>query len=146
SVEFPTDNLEPGKHRRTINVWDSYYNLSEKSVEFYVNKKELTIRNVLNYPNPLFDRPECQFETPLLRDDLSNVIDMNHRSGRMRHRIIENRNASGQLIRGIYWDGRDQWQQKLANGVYIYKIKIVEQSGNKTTHLDSDFQKLLLLN
>ena len=146
SVEFPIDNLEPGKHSLTIKVWDSYNNLSEKSVEFYVNKKELTIRNVLNYPNPFFDRTEFQFENPLIGDDLSIVIDIYTPSGRMAHRIIENRNSSGQLIRGIYWDGRDQWQQKLANGVYIYKIKIVEQSGNKTTHLDSDFQKLLLLN
>lgn len=146
SVEFPISDLEPGKHSLTIKVWDSYNNLSEKSVEFYVNKEELTIRNVLNYPNPFFDRTEFQFENPLIGDDLTIVIDIYTPSGRMAHRIIENRNSTGQLIRGIYWDGRDQWFQKLANGVYIYKIKIIEQSGNKTTHLDSDFQKLLLLN
>ena len=146
SVEFPLSDLEAGKHKLTIKVWDSYNNLTEKSVEFYVNKKELAISNVLNYPNPFFDRTEFQFENPLIGDDLTIVIDIFTPSGRMAHRIIENRNSTGQLVRGIYWDGRDQWQQKLANGVYIYKIKVIEQSGNKTTHLDSDFQKLLLLN
>lgn len=146
SVEFPLDNLEPGKHSLTIKVWDSYNNLSEKTVEFYVNKQELAVKNVLNYPNPFFDQTEFQFENPLIGDDLAIVIDIYTPSGRLAHRILENRNSSGQLIRGIYWDGRDQWKQKLANGVYIYKIKIVEQTGNKTTQLHSEFQKLLLLN
>ncbi|MBY5957891.1 type IX secretion system sortase PorU [Membranicola marinus] len=146
SVEFPLDNLEPGKHTLTIKVWDSYNNLSEKTVEFYVNKKELAIEHVLNYPNPFFDRTEFQFENPLIGADLKIVIDIFTPSGRLVHRIIENRNSTGQMVRGIYWDGTDQWAQKLANGVYIYKIKIVEQSGNKPTQLDSDFQKLLLLN
>src|SRR5690606_4851624 len=41
SVEFPLSDLEAGKHKLTIKVWDSYNNLTEKSVEFYVNKKEL---------------------------------------------------------------------------------------------------------
>src|SRR5690606_8257722 len=112
SLEFPISNLEPGKHSLTIKVWDSYNNLTEKTVEFYVNKKELAIRNVLNYPNPFFDRTEFQFENPLVGDDISIVIDIFTPSGRIVHRIIENRNSSGQLIRGIYWDGRDQWQQK----------------------------------
>ena len=146
SVEYPLDDLEPGKHTLTIKVWDSYNNLSEKTVEFYVNKKELAVKHVLNYPNPFFDRTEFQFENPLIGDDLTIVIDIFAPSGRMVHRILENRNSSGQMIRGIYWDGRDQWQQRLANGVYIYKVKIVEQSGNKTTQLNSGFQKLLLLN
>ncbi len=146
SVEYPLDNLEPGKHSLTIKVWDSYNNLSEKTVEFYVNKKDLAVKHVLNYPNPFFDRTEFQFENPLIGDDLTIVIDIYTPSGRMAHRILENRNSSGQMIRGIYWDGRDQWQQRLANGVYIYKVKIVEQTGNKTTQLSSEFQKLLLLN
>lgn len=146
SLEFPISNLEPGKHSLTIKVWDSYNNLTEKTVEFYVNKKELAIRNVLNYPNPFFDRTEFQFENPLVGDDISIVIDIFTPSGRIVHRIVENRNSSAQQVRGLYWNGRDQWQQKLANGVYIYKIKLIEQSGNKKNHVDSGFQKLLLLN
>lgn len=146
SVEFPLDNLKPGKHTLTIKVWDSHNNLSQKTVEFYVNEKDLAIENVLNYPNPFFDRTEFQFENPLIGEDLVIVIDIYTPSGRMAHRIIENRNTSGQMVRGIYWDGKDQWQQKLANGVYIYKVKIMKQAGDQTTRLFSDFQKLLLLN
>lgn len=145
-VEFPLDNLEKGKHTLTIKVWDSYNNFSEKTVEFYVNKKDLTIERVLNYPNPFFDRTEFQFENPMIGEDLSIVIDIYTPSGRMVHRILEQRNSSSSLVRGLYWDGRDQWNQKLANGVYIYKVKLIQESGRKKTEINSDFQKLLILN
>lgn len=146
SVEFPLDNLETGKHTLTIKVWDSYNNFSEKTVEFYVNKKDLTLERVLNYPNPFFDQTEFQFENPMIGEDISIVIDIFTPSGRMVHRILEQRNSSSSLVRGIQWNGRDQWHQKLANGVYIYKIKIIQESGTKKTEISSDFQKLLLLN
>ncbi|WP_236977797.1 type IX secretion system sortase PorU [Membranihabitans maritimus] len=146
SVEYPIGELEPGKHTLTIKVWDSHNNLSEKTVEFFVNKSELEIRNVYNYPNPFFDRTEFQFENPLIGSDLDIVIDIYSVSGTLVHRLMEQRNSAGQMIRNIFWNGKDDWGQKLANGVYLYKTKVIENGISNGTALTSDFQKMVILN
>src|SRR5690625_6483554 len=99
----------------------------------------------MNKHNLFFDKTEFKFENPMIGEDISIVIDIFTPSGRMVHRILEQRNSSSSLVRGIQWNGRDQWNQKLANGVYIYKIKVIQESGSKKTEINSDFQKLLLL-
>lgn len=146
SVEIPIEGLEPGQHYLTIKGWDSHNNVSEKTIEFYVDKQNIEIQHLYNYPNPFFNRTEFQFENPLIGSDIDIVIDIFSISGKLVHRIIDQRNSANQLIRNIFWDGKDQWQQKLANGVYLYKLKIIDKKTTKNTTLVSKFQKMLILN
>lgn len=145
-VEYPLENLAPGKHTLTIKGWDSHNNSSEKTIEFFVNKQGLEITHLYNYPNPFFNKTEFQFENPLIGSDLDIIIDIYTVSGKLAHRIIDQRNSASQLIRNIFWDGNNRYGNKLANGVYLYKLKILEKNGSKPTQITSNFQKLLILN
>jgi len=53
-----------------------------------------------------------------------------------------NTTGSSSLSRDIVWDGRDDFGDKLAKGVYVYKLKVRSLSTNKTTQ---KIQKLVIL-
>ena len=44
--------------------------------------------------------------------------------------------------RDIYWDGRDDFGDKVAKGVYIYKLNVRSESLNKSV---SKIEKLVIL-
>ena len=49
--------------------------------------------------------------------------------------------SSGYRANGIVWDGKDDFGDELARGVYVYKVKITTPEGLST----EKFQKLVLL-
>jgi flagellar hook assembly protein FlgD len=50
--------------------------------------------------------------------------------------------TQGYSTRGIFWDGRDDFGDKLANGVYIYRLVYENSDGKKA----EETQKLVILN
>ena len=62
-------------------------------------------------------------------------------TGKVVRRIHEQRVSSGTRINDIVWDGRDEWGDRLANGVYLYKINVRSANGLQATQL----QKLVIL-
>jgi hypothetical protein len=51
-------------------------------------------------------------------------------------------NTDGFLSRSITWDGLDNFGQKIAKGVYVYKITVKSTLTNQQTE---KFQKLVIL-
>ena len=49
--------------------------------------------------------------------------------------------SSGYRVNGIMWDGKDDFGDELARGVYVYKVEIKTPEGRNT----EEFQKLVLL-
>jgi len=124
-IEFPLNDLPEGVFELEVQAWDVHNNPSQKSITFEVAESdELKVTNIFNYPNPMSSRTEFIFE----HNQAGNALDISIRiytlSGRPVKRIQQNNFiASGNMVR-IPWEGRDQNNEPIANGTYIYVVDI----------------------
>lgn len=88
---------------------------------------KVELKNVFNYPNPMQSGTWFTFDalTPTHMEEL--IIKIYTISGRLIRSISVPCNLG---YNRIYWDGRDQDGDEIANGVYLYKIII---KSNNTT-------------
>ena len=141
-VRFKLSELEQGKHTLTLKVWDVNNNSAEKTIEFTVQaREELALDHVLNYPNPFTTRTEFYFEHNQVASALETQIEIFTVSGRLVKTINELVETQGFRSNGIVWDGRDEFGDQLAKGVYIYRLKVKTPEGNT----DEKIEKLVLL-
>lgn len=123
-VKFQLQKLTPGEHTLKIKAFDVYNNSSEKEIRFVVaDQEELVLNHVLNYPNPFTTRTEFMFEHNYSCNYMNVQIQIFTISGKLVKTIDEDVNNTGFRVNGIYWDGKDDYGDKLARGTYIYRLK-----------------------
>jgi len=144
TVSYQMPQLEPGFHKIYLKAWDILNNSSEEMSEFMVvDPGEGFLDRVYNYPNPFSTNTQFTFEHDLVNTDLDIAIGIYTISGKLVKTIIENRYSQGSRLSDIYWDGRDDYGNKLAKGIYLYKINLSAPQLNLSR--ESDFQKLSIL-
>lgn len=122
-IHYSIHALSEGVHYLKIKAWDVVNNSNEAIIEFVVAKqKQLTISNVLNYPNPFSTSTNFWFNHNQPNTNLNVLINIYTISGKLVHQISRNINTEGNIVNNIFWDGKDKYYQKLARGVYIYRI------------------------
>lgn len=149
-VRYPLFRLPEGRHQVKVRAWDVANNPSEGYTEFVVaNSGEIALKHVLNYPNPFINQTCFQFEHNMEGQEMDVLIHVYSVSGRLvkslEQRIIPN---GSRLSLGdcIPWDGRDDFGDPLAKGVYVYKVRVrASNTGNSQLEGESDFQKLVIL-
>jgi hypothetical protein len=135
--------LEPGPHQLKIKAWDVNNNSSEASVNFTVKQKEdPKIQRLYNYPNPFSKSTQFILEHNQSCSSLEVQIQIYTISGRLVRTLSEKAITAGFTIRGIYWDGKDDFGDSLANGVYVYRLTYQNEEGKKA----EETQKLVILN
>jgi len=145
TVTYEMGTLEPGPHKIYLKAWDILNNSTEEVMEFVVTKSEDgQMQNVYNYPNPFSTHTEFTFEHDLANSQVDIGIGIYTISGKLIKSIQDSRFASGSRISDIAWDGRDDYGNKLAKGIYLYKIKLSAPELNLSR--ESDFLKLVLIN
>lgn len=146
-VSYPLAELEPGTHTIEVKAWDIANNSSEALTEFLVvDDEEAALRHVLNYPNPFSNETCFQFEHPYQGQELEIRIEILTPSGRVVRTRQETIKASGNLSRDVKWDGRDEFGDPLANGIYIYRVSVSTQdSSGRILKSSSDLEKLVIL-
>jgi Peptidase family C25 len=141
-VRFQLPVLEPGLHTLRIKAWDVLNNSSEYILEFsVVNDEELIITRVLNYPNPFSTNTQFWFEHNKPGQDLFAQLHIFSLTGRVVKTIEKTINTPGNRSCDINWDGRDDFGDKLARGVYIYRLKIFIRGSKPRTVME----KLVIL-
>ncbi|MBN1415912.1 MAG: type IX secretion system sortase PorU [Bacteroidales bacterium] len=141
SVRYPLSDLSVGIHSIKLRAWDIYNNPSEAVIEFEViDKEELVLRNVFNYPNPAGSYTCFQFEHNKAGSDLNVTIDIFDLSGRKIRTLEENVAAGGYNSSPLEWDLKDRGGNPVGNGFYPYRIRVEDKSG----HVSVGFQKLLI--
>lgn len=127
-------NLDPGEHTLEIWAWDNANNYSRTEVSFVVvgSEASIVLDDVLNWPNPFDERTNFTFN---LSNDAEVTIKIFTASGRLIHEIGPIQAHSGFNYPGntsllLDWDGRDQYGDPVANGVYLYQLKAQGISGN----------------
>lgn len=141
-IRYALSELEPGEHTLTLKVWDTYNNSSEEEIRFIVEEAtELKLKHVYNYPNPFTTNTEFMFEHNRVCEDLEVMIQIYTVSGKLIKTIHNDVTCEGYRVAGIMWDGKDEFGDQLAKGVYIYAVSVQTPAGEKETEL----QKLVIL-
>ncbi len=146
-VRFTLPDLTPGIHSYKIKAWDNANNPS--IVEFEATASQsgrITIANMMNYPNPMEEQTEFFF-------DLSESAELAELqvftlAGRLIKRLHSGRLSAGPN-RLFTWDGRDLDGDRVAEGVYIFKIIVhggLGSTGSTADNMAEAFGKLILLN
>lgn len=142
-ISYQFDKLEPGNHELTLKVWNVHNRSSEEKTEFVVaDSEEFAIERVLNYPNPFTTRTEFFFEHNQSCEFLNVMIQVYTVSGKLVKSIVTVSNTDGFRNEPIPWDGRDDFGDRLATGVYVYKISVRNPAGDQV----QEFEKLVILN
>ena len=142
-LKYLFSKLSPGNHALTVKAWDVNNNSSEVRLNFVVQEKEAPrISRLYNYPNPFSNATQFLLEHNQTCSALDLQIQIYTIGGRLVKTINEKAATSGYTIRGIDWDGRDEYGDRLANGVYVYRLMYQTEDGKKA----EEKQKLVILN
>ncbi len=121
--------FNPGEHSLRIFYFDHSINnslipLYERN--FFVTS-ELEIKNVYNFPNPFNKETYFTFILTQIPDEIR--IKIYSITGRLIKEIYVHEIEPVVNLYKIYWDGRDQDGNFVANGIYFYKV-IVKKDYN----------------
>jgi hypothetical protein len=144
---YPLHNIATGKHTLKVKGWDIANNPGEGYTEFVVAEDgKAALDHVLNYPNPFTTNTYFQFGHNLAGQVLDVQINIFSVSGKLVKSILHTAAADGFRVTDIQWDGRDEYGDALARGVYIYRVKVrgTDIVGTAVT-AESDFEKLVIL-
>ncbi|MBS1652710.1 MAG: hypothetical protein JSU07_11945 [Bacteroidetes bacterium] len=142
---FNVQSRDRSNNRGTINTYQVQFEI--------VNKP--TITNILNYPNPF--TTSTHFVFTITGSDVPEVfsIQIMTITGKVVKEIMREELGHlhiGRNITDYAWDGRDMYGDRLANGVYLYKIttklngqNIDHASTSADKYFVKDFGKMVLM-
>ena len=106
------------------------YSSAVKTLKVIVDQSD-KILSVYNYPNPFKTETYFTFRLTGIPDELQ--INIYTITGRLIKKIIKYSPELKTDFNSIYWDGRDEDGDFLANGVYFYKL--ITKNGSKSNSI-----------
>jgi len=130
-----TPSIPDGKHVLEVYAKDAsgnFFDSVSHKYEFYVyNQPDLT--NVFNYPNPFKNDTYFTFEIHGQNAPQEFKIKVYSVAGRLIKNIYPPLSDLRVGFNKIFWNGRDEDGDEIANGVYFYKIIAKNNGVVKTT-------------
>ena len=124
-IRFLFRNLSMGLHTLKFKAWDVYNNYVSQEIQFIVvGDGELSLTNVLNYPNPFVNYTQFWFSHNKPFEPLEVQVLIMTITGKVVKSINEMVTNTGFLSREITWDGKDDFGDAIGKGVYIYKLTV----------------------
>jgi hypothetical protein len=129
--------LQEGPHSFVYFGKDKQGNSADSLTQNVFVSTAFAVRNLYNFPNPM--KGETFFTFNLFYDRVPSIckIKIYTVAGRLIKEITAPANIG---FNRIYWDGRDNDGESIANGIYLYKL--VLQDADKT---ETSIQKLAVL-
>ncbi|MDZ4808812.1 MAG: C25 family cysteine peptidase [Bacteroidota bacterium] len=152
SINFKPYFTEDGEYEMIVTGKDKNSNVSGSAndiqyrVVFNVINKPM-ISNMLNYPNPFTTSTAFVFTITGTEVPQNIKIEIMTVTGKIVREITKNELGPLQIGRNITdfkWDGTDQFGQKLANGIYLYRVvtnlngKSLDKYNGTSSRLDVD--------
>ncbi len=142
-IRFPLRGLAKGLHHIQFKAWDVYNNYISSDIEFVVaGDEDVTLSNVLNYPNPFVNYTQFWFSHNKPYEPLEVQVQIMTITGKIVRSINQNIVTDGFLSREILWDGKDDFGDSIGKGVYIYKLTVRATLSNK---ISEKIEKLVIL-
>lgn len=137
TIRFQLPELSPGPHSIRIKAWDVLNNSSEVILEFTVASDEgLTLDHVLNYPNPFTTHTQFWFEHNRPGQDLIATVEIYTLTGSLIKTIRKTINSPGNRSNDLEWNARDEYGQRVARGVYFYKLTLAAPGNRKKEKME----------
>ena len=138
-VRFPFDELEDGEHVLNFKAWDVHNNSSDAEITFFVtSNSELSLFDVLNYPNPSSSFTTFMFEHNRPDDILDIRIDIFSLSGQLIKTLSNTSMSSGFRNESMVWYIDDS----IKRGIYIYRVLVSSQNDNS---ISEKTEKLIIV-
>ena len=142
-IRFPLRGIAKGLHTIKFKVWDVYNNYMSAEIQFVVaGDEDVTLTNVLNYPNPFVNYTQFWFSHNKPFEPLEVQVQVMTITGKVVRSINQNIVTDGFLSREITWDGKDDFGDAIGKGVYIYKLTVRATLSNK---ISEKIEKLVIL-
>ncbi len=136
-VIFPLDALTEGPHTLTFKAWDINNNSSLTTTEFIVSSSAgLALDKVLNYPNPFTTNTRFMFEHNKPCTGMAIQVQIYTVSGKLVKTIDSYQVCEGFRNTNIEWDGKDDFGDQLARGVYVYRLRIRTAEGETAQKME----------
>ena len=158
SINFKPYFREDGEYEMIVTGKDKSNNAAgsrnniEYKVIFNVINKPM-ISNMLNYPNPFTTSTAFVFTITGTEVPQNIKIEIMTITGKIVREITKNELGPLQIGRNVTefkWDGTDQFGQKLANGIYLYRVvtnlngKSLEKYTGTSSRLDADGKPVVI--
>jgi hypothetical protein len=143
SLVYPLASVEAGIHQFKLKAWDNVNNVAMLELNVEIGQGDnLALRDLLNYPNPMNDTTSFYFV--LTRDVEELEVGVYTLSGKniwrtSRYDLRADRYPNGDVA--IVWNGHDDKGDRVANGVYLYRVAV--STGSETAE---EFGKVVVLN
>ncbi|PHN01464.1 putative type IX secretion system sortase PorU2 [Flavilitoribacter nigricans] len=140
-IEYLPTFIEDGTYQLNVNGRDVSGNFSgniDYQVEFEVRTRN-SISNVLNYPNPFTTSTQFVYTLTGTAPTFFKIQILNV-SGRIVREITQD--EIGPMQVGTHrtdfaWDGKDEFGDQLANGIYLYRIIAKDEQGQDYESYDN---------
>jgi hypothetical protein len=149
-VVFKPQLIEDGIYRLRVRAKDKSGNESgnqDYQVEFEVINKS-SVTNILNYPNPFSTSTRFVFTLTGSEVPQEVQIQIMTITGKVIREIDEMELGPlriGNNITEFAWDGKDEFGDQLANGVYLYRVKM-KLNGSNVDRRESAVDKSFVRN
>jgi len=123
-LKWKSSPLKEGMHTLGVFAKDSsgnYFASSVKRTTFYVYETN-DLKNVYNYPNPFRSQTHFTFELRGEQKPDEIVIKIFTIAGRLIKEIKPEPSEYSVGFNKIFWNGKDQDGDPIANGLYLYKM------------------------
>ncbi|NJN33469.1 MAG: hypothetical protein HC817_03640 [Saprospiraceae bacterium] len=158
TVEFRPTNLTDGEYRLEVQGRDASGNTATAlnySITFQIITRS-SVSNVLPYPNPFSTSTRFAYTLTGATPPQYFKIQIMTVSGKIVREITHNEIGTlkiGKHLTDYTWDGTDEYGNKLANGVYLYRVVTKKENGESferfDTEIDSffknDFGKIVIV-
>ncbi len=132
--------LEDGEYLLRVVAKDPNGNLADSasSEVYFVVSSETKLHQVYNYPNPFANETYFTFRLSQIPEEVK--IRIYTIAGRMIKEIVKKSSELNYDLNKIYWDGRDEDGDVIANGTYLYKLLMKNDD-----KIESVTQKLVIV-
>ena len=146
TVEWDLSEQQLGSNSLSLRAWDVLNNSSTATLDYFVSADEdLVLNNVYNYPNPTSGETRFVFEhNQPMGTNASIQVRIYTLSGRL-IRSIETEEALPGGVMQLPWNGRDEDEDQLATGVYLYKLRVEVDGQDGERHVSEQIEKLAVI-
>jgi hypothetical protein len=137
---FNEGTISPGTYTMQLSAQDLLGNISKKSIAIEITAPlELALYNVFNYPNPMRMGESSRFYFDLSKTVSDDRVMVSIRLFTLSGRLVR---VFNNVNRGEPFDGRDNFNNPLSPGVYLYQMTAVDRLQQKV--VKSKIEKLAI--